>query len=85
MPELRHVDSEILGLIDVVGPPHFVKQLAVGDDPAGVANESSQELLLHRGEVNLFGAPEHLPAREVDSKLTGLKGRAILIAARAMP
>ena len=36
--EPGHIDSQGMGLVEVVGPPHFIEQLPVGHDLAGMLN-----------------------------------------------
>ena len=70
-PEVRHVRAQHLGVVGVAGAPDRDEQLAMGQQPAAVARERSQQLELRRSEVDLGPAHRDLVPREVDAQLAG--------------
>ncbi len=67
MAELRHVDAQILALFGVGGTPYFLKQLTMRDDFARVPDESGQQFVFNRGEMNLPVGNTDLPLGQVHS------------------
>jgi hypothetical protein len=60
-PQLRDVNAQLLGLIEMVGPPHFIQQLPLRENLAGILDQHLQQAVFVRREMDFV---EHSTATE---------------------
>ena len=78
MPELRHVDAQVLDLVHVSGTPNFLQQLAVGDNLSGMVDQHRQQFIFNWGKVYLLIVHEHLTFGHIDPQVIENKDRLLL-------
>ena len=77
-PHLRHEHAQVVRLVVVLGTPHLLQQLALGDELAAVAHEHLDEVPLGRREADLVAVAVHPLGREVDGEVRGLDERLLV-------
>jgi len=65
VPELGHVNAQVLDLIHVRGTPYFFQKLAVGNDLAGMAEQDG----VREGRITNEGSSERVCAEINDFQL----------------
>src|SRR5262245_61701761 len=83
-PDLGEVDAQVVRLRLVLGAPHLLKQLALRDELARVADEHLDDMPLGRREPDLAVAGADALGREVDREVGGLDD-GFLVGGRGSP
>jgi hypothetical protein len=52
LPQLRHIQPQVMRVLDRIGPPNLTQQLAMRHDPVGILHKDHQQLALARRQVN---------------------------------
>jgi len=65
VPELGHVNPQVVGLPDRVDPPDFLQQLPMGNDFARLLYQGLQQTILVRRQVNFLTPKEDLPPPQI--------------------
>ena len=79
--QLRHVLAQVVGLRLVVRAPDVVEELALADEPAGVADQDLQQPPLGLGEADIAAGDD--PVRDVYDVPSDADGRRLVGAGRA--
>src|SRR3989449_506070 len=53
LSELLHIDAQVMGMLDMRGPPHLAQQLAVRDHHAEVLRQAGEKAEFQRREMDL--------------------------------
>lgn len=53
MPQLRHIDPEIMEFVSVSRTPDFGQEMSMGQHHSGVANELREQFEFDRSQMNL--------------------------------
>src|SRR5262249_46576218 len=72
---LRHEDPQVVRLVVVIGAPHLLEQLTLGDETPTVADEHLDEMPLGRREAHFSAVATDLLRRQVDREVRGLDDR----------
>lgn len=73
--QLGHVDPQVMGMLDVAGPPDLLEDLTMGEDLPCVLREQDKEPIFDRCQPDFSTAQGHLASRKIDAQGSDLQNR----------
>ena len=71
-PQARHVDTQIMHMLDMVRPPHPRQQLTLGEDLPARLQQQAEKLELGWREMHVRAGTAYATAFEIDLDITKL-------------
>ena len=75
LPQVAHVDAQVVALLRLRGAPDFTQELAVRHHASGIADQHRQQAVLNWREVNFKAGAAHQPGHAIDRHIAKAEHR----------